>query len=320
MNLKKAFTLIELLVVIAIIAILAAILFPVFAQAKLAAKKAADISNVKQIDLSLQMYGNDNDDGLPDVACINSQIETYILAAKVMPYVKNFQISKSPASPYNTGSVQHAINDYWLAVAGVGYMKAPDDPCVGLPTSKYGSTWPYQTSDNNYNDIYPATDYQLNADLWGYQGGGCPGGGGTGGYSHPGPNLTSGTRQGSGSQGGLNGIGPSGDMSWTSVAKVIVMIDGPTDNTAMVGDSTSNNQAFWGVNYTGLYNGGSNGGFLDGHAKYVKTAALHPYGLTDNDDHWKCANCSNAQYVSPANTAGELWMFWGTSFAATDQQ
>ena len=62
---KKAFTLIELLVVIAIIAILAAILFPVFAQAKLAAKKAASISNQKQMGLALIMYTNDYDDTYP---------------------------------------------------------------------------------------------------------------------------------------------------------------------------------------------------------------------------------------------------------------
>jgi prepilin-type N-terminal cleavage/methylation domain-containing protein len=62
---KKAFTLIELLVVIAIIAILAAILFPVFAQAKLAAKKATSISNQKQMGLALIMYTNDYDDMYP---------------------------------------------------------------------------------------------------------------------------------------------------------------------------------------------------------------------------------------------------------------
>jgi prepilin-type N-terminal cleavage/methylation domain-containing protein len=61
---KKAFTLIELLVVIAIIAILAAILFPVFAQAKLAAKKTADLSNLKQLGLASMMYVNDYDDTL----------------------------------------------------------------------------------------------------------------------------------------------------------------------------------------------------------------------------------------------------------------
>ncbi len=61
---KKAFTLIELLVVIAIIAILAAILFPVFAQAKAAAKKTACLSNLNQMGLAEMMYANDNDDTL----------------------------------------------------------------------------------------------------------------------------------------------------------------------------------------------------------------------------------------------------------------
>lgn len=60
--LKKAFTLIELLVVIAIIAILASILFPVFAQAKAAAKAIVTISNLKQINLALIMYSSDYDD------------------------------------------------------------------------------------------------------------------------------------------------------------------------------------------------------------------------------------------------------------------
>jgi prepilin-type N-terminal cleavage/methylation domain-containing protein/prepilin-type processing-associated H-X9-DG protein len=62
---RRGFTLIELLVVIAIIAILAAILFPVFAQAKAAAKKTACLSNSKQIGISLYMYLTDFDDALP---------------------------------------------------------------------------------------------------------------------------------------------------------------------------------------------------------------------------------------------------------------
>ncbi len=61
----RAFTLIELLVVIAIIAILAAILFPVFAQAKEAAKKTQCVSNEKQAGTGLVLYANDNDDNLP---------------------------------------------------------------------------------------------------------------------------------------------------------------------------------------------------------------------------------------------------------------
>ncbi len=63
---KRAFTLIELLVVIAIVAILAAILFPVFAQAKAAAQKTACISNLKQLGTAFILYESDNDDSFPN--------------------------------------------------------------------------------------------------------------------------------------------------------------------------------------------------------------------------------------------------------------
>jgi len=63
---SQGFTLIELLVVIAIIAILAAVLFPVFAQAKASAKQSVCLSNMKQIGLGFGLYVSDNDDRLPD--------------------------------------------------------------------------------------------------------------------------------------------------------------------------------------------------------------------------------------------------------------
>jgi prepilin-type N-terminal cleavage/methylation domain-containing protein len=109
---KKAFTLIELLVVIAIIAILAAILFPVFAQAKLAAKKTQDLSNQKQIGTSLQIYLADYDDTLPPYRTRNTPNpfapNTYITgnsATRVFfnqllhPYVKSHDLWRSPANP-----------------------------------------------------------------------------------------------------------------------------------------------------------------------------------------------------------------------------
>jgi len=62
---RRGFTLIELLVVIAIIAILAAILFPVFARAREKARQSSCLSNVKQLDLAVQMYIQDYDEMLP---------------------------------------------------------------------------------------------------------------------------------------------------------------------------------------------------------------------------------------------------------------
>ena len=97
---KKAFTLIELLVVIAIIAILAAILFPVFAQAKEAAKKSADLSNMKQIGTSMAIYLSDSDDVYPSAYYYNndaSAVGGYThWSGMIMPYVKNLQIFVSP--------------------------------------------------------------------------------------------------------------------------------------------------------------------------------------------------------------------------------
>jgi prepilin-type N-terminal cleavage/methylation domain-containing protein len=100
---NRAFTLIELLVVIAIIAILAAILFPVFAQAKEAAKKTQDLSNNKQLLLATQMYMGDNDDVFPMLRngrtfwtanVTGPQINSGHIM--VNPYVKNKQMWRSP--------------------------------------------------------------------------------------------------------------------------------------------------------------------------------------------------------------------------------
>jgi prepilin-type N-terminal cleavage/methylation domain-containing protein len=91
----RGFTLIELLVVIAIIAILAAILFPVFAKAKASAKKTASLSGIKQIALALQMYSTDYDDmAVPEYGSgatldPNPYHNNSTWVGKVMPYVKN---------------------------------------------------------------------------------------------------------------------------------------------------------------------------------------------------------------------------------------
>ncbi|RYG26964.1 prepilin-type N-terminal cleavage/methylation domain-containing protein [bacterium] len=94
---RKAFTLIELLVVIAIIAILAAILFPVFAQAKNAAKGSQSLSNVKQLATAAIMYSGDADDVFPaqyvDQFTFGWQ-QSWIMIT--LPYVKSYGIFKDP--------------------------------------------------------------------------------------------------------------------------------------------------------------------------------------------------------------------------------
>ena len=94
---RKGFTLIELLVVIAIIAILAAILFPVFAKAREKARQTACLSNLKQLSLSFMMYTQDYDDTFP--ANEEGDYWCYMLIEKIEPYIKNKKIQICPSDP-----------------------------------------------------------------------------------------------------------------------------------------------------------------------------------------------------------------------------
>ncbi|MCD6351941.1 MAG: DUF1559 domain-containing protein [Armatimonadetes bacterium] len=101
---RKGFTLIELLVVIAIIAILAAILFPVFAQAREKARQASCQSNLKQLALGFLMYAQDYDEKFPAYSPGDPYYTGYWWAWKIYPYVKNTQIFDCPTSPDGVGT------------------------------------------------------------------------------------------------------------------------------------------------------------------------------------------------------------------------
>ena len=126
---NRAFTLIELLVVIAIIAILAAILFPVFAQAKAAAKKTASLSNAKQIGLGVMMYSGDADDMFPQSE--TGQNATYLAWTTVIyPYTKN--------------------GDHKLSAAGIdasygadGIFRSPGNPVRATPGANSEGAFSY---------------------------------------------------------------------------------------------------------------------------------------------------------------------------------
>src|SRR5437667_1419743 len=99
MRRTKGFTLIELLVVIAIIAILAAILFPVFAQARDKARQATCISNLKQLGTGLMMYAQDYDEALPygyNYSADGSLL--YWWQDSIRPYVKNEAVYTCPSA------------------------------------------------------------------------------------------------------------------------------------------------------------------------------------------------------------------------------
>ncbi|RYG82915.1 prepilin-type N-terminal cleavage/methylation domain-containing protein [bacterium] len=139
---RRAFTLIELLVVIAIIAILAAILFPVFAQAKQAAKKTADLSNMKQQGTATQIYLNDSD----DVFMVNNHRNSepgkegqeihwsYMLA----PYVKNDALYVSPGDK-NGGWAPGCYNETAPVNQGKGVPAGQTNGCSaqGYPAGVY---------------------------------------------------------------------------------------------------------------------------------------------------------------------------------------
>lgn len=163
---SRAFTLIELLVVIAIIAILAAILFPIFAQAKGAAKKTQALSNLGQIGKAIQLYASDFDEHLPpqsadasvwpgfDVIVITIGDHPWFKQAYT-PYLKSDQVWFSPEDRLlgktrdglpteSSFSINSQLSYAWplsaiTRPAETIYMTDRTDLAVGTPVNTY--TW-----------------------------------------------------------------------------------------------------------------------------------------------------------------------------------
>jgi prepilin-type N-terminal cleavage/methylation domain-containing protein/prepilin-type processing-associated H-X9-DG protein len=123
---RRGFTLIELLVVIAIIALLAAILFPVFARARENARKSSCANNLKQIGIGLAQYTQDYDEMFPFSAYAvnggaspnNFAFDVNEWPARTVPYIKSYQVFRCPSttvSTVNTPAANRGIS-YW----GVG--------------------------------------------------------------------------------------------------------------------------------------------------------------------------------------------------------
>jgi prepilin-type N-terminal cleavage/methylation domain-containing protein len=307
---SQGFTLIELLVVIAIIAILAAILFPVFAQAKTAAKKTQDLSNVKQSMTGILIYAGDYDDYLPHT---NWQHD-YVFAARVLPYTKNRQIFTSPGSSSKRGTVQRQ-----KAENGIGnFLADPSDGCIGLGVSTRGRS-------NFFDDIYPPMDYRVNENIFGYQQGPCVGTE-TSSYFAPAPNTSGVGGSGSGANGGVEGVG-AGSTTLENVARVVVLSNFPPAAVIWPGNQ-SGLSGFWGVK-AGYWADGNNNAYMDGHAAYSKGTQMLP-NITSNgtllrEGTW----CGGEGHTCPFGASwsggapfpeqnGRGYRWWGTSWAAPD--
>lgn len=271
---KKAFTLIELLVVIAIIAILAAILFPVFAQAKEAAKKTQCLSNVKNLSTAAQLYGGDYDDTvLPELTCrqigtfcpggpslTDNRMWTYV----IQPYVKNggghpkAGIFADPSFSFSnfTKSADQAVCDGNGAVGSAGFTTIAND-AAGLQRSysDYGVVFA-MCQPTEATTAFPCTTYTD----YGRTGASAA----SAAFLYPGslnyPKAAGGLTRG------------FGDIS--RPAETVIVGDGitavmplspPTVKTAgnYIVDAI-------GCESTFAHSGGGNFGFCDGHAKFLK--------------------------------------------------
>jgi prepilin-type N-terminal cleavage/methylation domain-containing protein/prepilin-type processing-associated H-X9-DG protein len=176
------FTLIELLVVIAIIAILAAILFPVFAQAREQARKTVCLSNLKQLNLGVQMYIQDYDETIPLLAvsnpgdCSDAGNSVATWQDTVQPYVKNFQVLYDPDAYFKGSTLvwgappPHRFYDYLTSYGMMGNIALANqldggaDSCGGTATSwrvRSGSAWinSMVPACTQYDGIAGAADY-----------------------------------------------------------------------------------------------------------------------------------------------------------------
>jgi prepilin-type N-terminal cleavage/methylation domain-containing protein/prepilin-type processing-associated H-X9-DG protein len=190
----RGFTLIELLVVIAIIALLAAILFPVFARARENARRSSCASNLKQIGIGVAQYTQDYDERLPFYdgnGLTGSEITTFMTGTmpnplqSIQPYIKSTQVYRCPSAPKATSPVSYVpsgLDDTSYSWNGVFNVWAGSSPTYystgGRKLSELGSPsefvsfqehyrrtsrlviWPHP-----YSGVTPTTSFYL----WHYQ-------------------------------------------------------------------------------------------------------------------------------------------------------
>jgi prepilin-type N-terminal cleavage/methylation domain-containing protein/prepilin-type processing-associated H-X9-DG protein len=249
---NSAFTLIELLVVIAIIAILAAILFPVFAQAREKARQSTCLSNEKQIDLGVLMYVQDYDETFPRMKITpapapRASWANYTWEDAVGPYIKNGTITVTWASADGTQPVTLTAGGIWLC---------PSQPGTDQRNIYGGNDTIFtdQYYGSNGNPIKPTTVAQI---------------------TRPSDVVMISENNDIQSYGGLGDPRLSGDAYWQ--CGTTWQCSGPNSGAQWDADKQGNEANVWQWGQMARYrhNGTANFAFADGHVKSIIKGQLN---------------------------------------------
>lgn len=251
---QEGFTLIELLVVIAIIAILAAILFPVFAKAREKARQIACLSNEKQLVLGLLQYTQDNDEKFP-TGYLGGGNDGYGLGwgAMVYPYVKSVGVYKCPDDP--TG-VANNLNGYGPLEVDypISYAFNPNVAHDGLPALNAPASTVLLTEVQGTQADITNTAYDFPQNNSGYN-----------------PGKTFCSPVGNGGDGG-----GAGWLDWSGGGTHEFYVSGAVAGNGGVGtmgNPQRSDQAFY---HQTVHTDGSNFALADGHCKYLRGGAVSP--------------------------------------------
>ena len=268
MSTRKGFTLIELLVVIAIIAILAAILFPVFAQAREKARAIACLSNTKQISLAVVQYEQDYDEKTPNG--VNpwggaqgwaGQIYTYVKAAEAYRCADDSTPNKSSdgLTPFHISSYAYNSQVSLPNIVGGNPAGPPDSVSLASYNAPANTVLLAEVQGSTGYDV--TRGYQIDTtsphqaagdDYPAYNGGSAAGVGTGGAYDPSGFNSNNGT---------------AGGQPWQTKWATGPLVNANTG--AAQNDFTK----------TGRHNGGANYVMADGHAKFFRPSQVSGGGL-----------------------------------------
>jgi prepilin-type N-terminal cleavage/methylation domain-containing protein/prepilin-type processing-associated H-X9-DG protein len=286
MTRRRGFTLIELLVVIAIIAILAAILFPVFAQARSKARQASGLSNIKQVALGILMYTQDYDEKFPRAGW-ECQVDTTAgwrnacggtnWQNMTMPYIKNAGIFTSPGDA--SQRIGGAAGQDWVHNDGQFSILINDllSHQVGTNSRGFAAVFTQQTA---FSDGLSQAAVAAPADCVLLMEG------------HNGWNKTTALLPAEAR------LWDGRDVNVTPAARESKWFKEQTMSGVQTILITGQNYGGWrGFSGMPFYNGGNNVAFTDGHAKWYRTS-------NDQGQPVICSTLPVAKHVDPQQRRG----------------